>query len=70
MATYIQTGNVLFSHPAARAWPPWLPDIERQLERDFGSSPAVILRTVADLSRTVATSPFAQAGGRSLAAIT
>ncbi len=61
VSTYIQTGNVLFrsrrTSLAALAG-----EIERQLERDFGSSPAVILRTVADLSRTVATSPFATQG--------
>jgi uncharacterized protein (DUF1697 family) len=61
VSTYIQTGNVLF-HSRSKNLPSLATDIERQLERDFGSSPAVILRTVADLSRTVATSPFGKRG--------
>jgi uncharacterized protein (DUF1697 family) len=61
VSTYIQTGNVLFSS-RSKNLPALAADIERRLERDFGSSPAVILRTVGDLSRTVATSPFARQG--------
>ncbi len=61
VSTYIQTGNVLFRSRSKNLLT-LATDIERQLERDFGSSPAVILRTVADLSRTVTTSPFARQG--------
>ena len=36
--------------------------IEGQLEQDFGSSPAVILRTTAELRRVLATSPYPAQG--------
>jgi uncharacterized protein (DUF1697 family) len=61
VATYIQTGNVLFRSPG-RSAPTLAAAIEAQLERDFGHSPAVILRTVKELARVVATSPFPKKG--------
>jgi uncharacterized protein (DUF1697 family) len=57
VSTYIQTGNVLF-RSTSKNLPKLAADIAQQLERDFGSAPAVILRTVPELSRVVATSPF------------
>jgi uncharacterized protein (DUF1697 family) len=61
VATYIQTGNVLFRTPG-RSTATLATSIEAQLERDFGHSPAVILRTVPELARVVATSPFPKKG--------
>ena len=61
ISTYIQTGNVLFRSPGRRG-STLAADIEAQLERDFGHAPAVILRTVADLARIVATSPYPKKG--------
>jgi uncharacterized protein (DUF1697 family) len=61
IATYIQTGNVLFRSAGRRA-ATLAAAIEAQLARDFGHSPAVILRTVPDLARVVATSPFPAKG--------
>jgi uncharacterized protein (DUF1697 family) len=61
VSTYIQTGNVLFRSPGRRA-STLAAAIEAQLERDFGHAPAVILRTVPDLARIVATSPYPQTG--------
>ena len=61
VSTYIQTGNVFFRSPSKSA-SAVVARIERQLEEDFGSAPAVILRTVADLSRVLATSPFPEQG--------
>jgi uncharacterized protein (DUF1697 family) len=61
VSTYIQTGNVLFRSPS-KSIPKLVLVIEQQLRLDFGSAPAVILRTVPDLTRVVATSPFAKEG--------
>ena len=61
VATYIQTGNVLFRSPG-RSPSTLAAAIEGQLERDFGHAPAVLLRTVPDLARVVATSPFPKKG--------
>jgi uncharacterized protein (DUF1697 family) len=61
VSTYIQTGNVLFRSPS-KSIPKLALVIEQQLRLDFGSAPAVILRTVPDLTRVVATSPFAKQG--------
>jgi uncharacterized protein (DUF1697 family) len=62
VATYIQTGNVLFRPPGRKSAAALAAAIEAQLEQDFGHAPAVILRTVPDLARVVATSPFPQRG--------
>ena len=61
VSTYIQTGNVLFRSPS-KSIPKLALVIEQQLRLDFGSAPAVILRTVPDLTRVVAASPFAKQG--------
>jgi uncharacterized protein (DUF1697 family) len=61
VSTYIQTGNVLFQSPSKSA-SKLDAGIEQQLEQDFGGSPAVILRTVPELTRVVATSPFPKQG--------
>jgi uncharacterized protein (DUF1697 family) len=61
VATYIQTGNVLFRSPG-RSAASIATAIEGQIEQDFGHAPAVILRTVPDLARVVRTSPFPQQG--------
>jgi uncharacterized protein (DUF1697 family) len=61
VSTYIQSGNVVFTSPE-RNNARLVAAIEHQLERDFGHAPAVILRTVADLARVVAASPYPQKG--------
>ena len=61
VSTYIQTGNVLFRSPS-RSTANLVTAIEGQLERDFGSSPAVILRTTSELRHVLATSPYAAQG--------
>src|ERR1700689_4913420 len=60
VTTYIQTGNVLFS--TAKSEPALAATIEQRLAEDFGASPAVLLRSVADLRRVGASSPYAKAG--------
>jgi uncharacterized protein (DUF1697 family) len=61
VSTYIQSGNVIFS-TTGRSIPKLVADTERQLERDFGSSPAVLVRTAPELARVVAADPFARRG--------
>jgi uncharacterized protein (DUF1697 family) len=61
VTTYIQTGNVLFS-AASKSETALVSAIEQRLAEDFGDSPAVILRSVADLRRVGASSPYAKAG--------
>jgi uncharacterized protein (DUF1697 family) len=61
VTTYIQTGNVLFRSPK-KSIAALTTAIEDQLERDFGTTPAVILRTVPDLARVLETSPFPAQG--------
>jgi uncharacterized protein (DUF1697 family) len=59
--TYIQSGNVLFS-TASRSEKAIAEAIEGQLAEDFGDAPAVLLRTVPELRRIGAASPYAKAG--------
>lgn len=61
VATYIQTGNVLFTAPSGseRAI---VAAVEEQVARDFGDAPAVLLRTVPELLRIGASSPYAKEG--------
>jgi uncharacterized protein (DUF1697 family) len=59
--TYIQTGNVFFTAPS-RSEKSLAAAIERQLDADFGDSPAVLLRTMADLLKVGRASPYAKAG--------
>ena len=61
VSTYIQTGNVLFRSPSKSA-SRLVAGIEGRWKQDFGSSPAVILRTAAELQHVVATSPYPDRG--------
>jgi uncharacterized protein (DUF1697 family) len=61
VTTYIQTGNVLFSTPL-KSEKTLAGSIEQRLAEDFGDSPAVILRSVADLRRIGNSSPYAKGG--------
>lgn len=61
VVTYIQTGNVLFT-TASRNEGSIVKTIEARLAEDFGNSPAVILRSVAELLRIGSASPFAKSG--------
>jgi uncharacterized protein (DUF1697 family) len=61
VTTYIQTGNVLFT-AASKSETALASAIEQRLAEDFGDSPAVLLRSVAELRRVGASSPYAKAG--------
>jgi uncharacterized protein (DUF1697 family) len=59
VTTYIQTGNVMFTSPS-KSLSRLASALEGQLAADFGSAPAVILRTVPDLLRIGSASPYAK----------
>jgi uncharacterized protein (DUF1697 family) len=61
VVTYIQTGNVLFSTPS-KSEKAIAEAIEGQLAEDFGDAPAVLLRTLPEIRRIGAASPYAKAG--------
>ena len=61
VTTYIQTGNVLFT-AGSRSEAGIAAAIEQRLAEDFGDSPAVLVRGVADLLRVGTSSPYAKAG--------
>lgn len=61
VTTYIQTGNVLFT-TGSKSEAKIAEAIEERLAEDFGDSPAVILRSVPELLRIGAASPYARAG--------
>jgi uncharacterized protein (DUF1697 family) len=61
VSTYIQTGNVLFT-TSSRSEANIAGAIEQRLAEDFGDSPAVLVRSVAELQRVGASSPYAKAG--------
>jgi uncharacterized protein (DUF1697 family) len=61
VSTYIQTGNVLFS-AAPRRDTAVASALEERLAEDFGDAPAVIVRSVAELTRIGSSSPYAKAG--------
>jgi uncharacterized protein (DUF1697 family) len=61
VTTYIQTGNVLFS-TGSKSEAGIADAIEQRLAEDFGDSPAVLIRSVAELRRIGASSPYAKAG--------
>jgi uncharacterized protein (DUF1697 family) len=61
VTTYIQTGNVLFT-TGSKSEAKIAAAIEERLAEDFGDSPAVILRSVPELLRVGAASPYARAG--------
>jgi uncharacterized protein (DUF1697 family) len=56
VATYIQSGNVVFRAPGDRK--ALARRIEQRITTDFGVSPKVILRTPAELARIVERNPF------------
>jgi uncharacterized protein (DUF1697 family) len=59
VVTYIQSGNVLFS-TTTKSEEDIVEAIEHRIAHDFGDSPAVLLRTVADLRRIGSKSPYAK----------
>jgi uncharacterized protein (DUF1697 family) len=61
VTTYIQTGNVLFT-TSSKSERGIAATIEQRLAEDFGDSPAVLLRSVADFRRIASSSPYAKAG--------
>ena len=61
VTTYIQTGNVLFT-TGSKSQTGISSAIEERLDEDFGGSPAVLLRSVADFGRVASSSPYAKAG--------
>jgi uncharacterized protein (DUF1697 family) len=61
VSTYIQTGNVIFRSTGS-AMPKLGVAIAGQLAHDFGSAPAVILRSAADIIRIAGHSPYAKEG--------
>jgi uncharacterized protein (DUF1697 family) len=61
VTTYIQTGNVLFS-AGSKSEAGLAAAIEQRLADDFGDSPAVLIRSVADLRRIGRSSPYAKGG--------
>ena len=63
VTTYIQTGNVLFS-TGSKSEAGLAAAIEQRLAEDFGDSPAVLVRTVADLLRIGTVEPLCQGGRR------
>ena len=56
VATYIQSGNVVFETSARRAG--LAPTIEDRIAREFGQSITVVLRTAKELESIVAHNPF------------
>jgi uncharacterized protein (DUF1697 family) len=56
VATYIQSGNVVFRASGGRD--ALASRIEKRIEADFGVAPKVILRTPAEVRRVVAANPF------------
>jgi uncharacterized protein (DUF1697 family) len=64
VTTYIQTGNVLFT-TRSKNEATIAAAIEQRLADDFGDAPAVLVRSVAELERIGASSPYAKAGANS-----
>jgi uncharacterized protein (DUF1697 family) len=61
VTTYIQTGNVLFT-TGSKGEKGIAAAIEQRLAEDFGDSPAVLVRSVAEFRRVGSSSPYAKAG--------
>jgi len=60
VATYIQSGNVVFTH-AARSEPTLVAELERRIEKAAGFPVPVVLRTAGQLARVIEDSPFPDA---------
>lgn len=60
IATYIQSGNVVFTH-AARSEPTLAAEIEKRIAKAAGFPVPVVLRTAGQLARVVEDSPFPDA---------
>ena len=63
--TYIQSGNVVFT-PPKRAPADLRAQVERIIEKVAGYDVSVVVRTLAELRRTVARNPFPKASGSQL----
>lgn len=59
--TYIQSGNVVFSAPAALA-KTFPASLEKAIRKKFGFAVPVVVRTDAELARVVSKNPFAKPG--------
>jgi uncharacterized protein (DUF1697 family) len=60
VATYIQSGNVVFTSRTKSA-PALVSAIEQRIARDFEVDVAVVLRTKAELAKVIAGNPFVRA---------
>jgi uncharacterized protein (DUF1697 family) len=61
VTTFIQTGNVIFT-ASSSSTTRLIAALEGQLTNDFGSAPAVLLRTVPEFLRIGSASPYANQG--------
>jgi uncharacterized protein (DUF1697 family) len=57
VATYIQSGNVVFTHPA-RSEPALAAELEKRIAKATGFAVPVVLRTAGQLARVIEDSPF------------
>jgi uncharacterized protein (DUF1697 family) len=55
--TYIQSGNVIFKAPV-RIAKGLAERVSQAIEKDFGHKPPVVIRSLAELERAVASNPF------------
>lgn len=60
IATYIQSGNVVFTHPA-RSQPALAAELEQRIAKKVGLAVPVVLRSAGELARAIADSPFPDA---------
>ena len=60
VVTYIQSGNVVFTH-AARSEPTLVAELEKRIAKAAGFPVPVVLRTAGQLARVIADSPFPEA---------
>ncbi|MDP9246334.1 MAG: DUF1697 domain-containing protein [Chloroflexota bacterium] len=60
VATYIQSGNVVFTH-AARSEPTLAAELEKRIAKAAGFPVPVVLRSAAQLARVIEDSPFPDA---------
>jgi uncharacterized protein (DUF1697 family) len=66
VVTYIQSGNVLFEHPAGMAATRLTDELERALSQRFGTSLRIALRSAAQLRRVVTERPKGFGGAADL----